>query len=57
MIVKLGLISPVLDTLFPIICDLSCDDEEDSESAAAAAADDDDDDDALNPSSSALQVT
>jgi len=56
MIVKLGLISPVLDTLFPIICDLSCDDEEDSESAAAAAAAADDDD-ALNPSSSALQVT
>ena len=43
--VKLGLIAVILDTLFPVICDLSCDNEEDAEA-----------DDALNPSSTALQV-
>lgn len=46
--VKLNLIAAILDVLFPIICDLSCDDDEDSEA---------DDDDADNPSSCALQVT
>jgi len=50
-VVKLNLISPVLDVLFPIICDISSsDDEEDTAEAA-------DDDDAQSPSSCALQVT
>jgi len=47
-IVKLKLIAPVLDILFPIICDFSSDDEEDTEAA---------DVDAQSPSSCALQVT
>jgi len=46
-VVKLNLIVPVLDVLFPIICDLSADDEEDTEAA---------DVDAQSPSSCALQV-
>jgi len=46
-IVKLNLIAPVLDVLFPIICDLSCEDEEDTEAV---------DVDAQTPSSCAVQV-
>jgi len=46
-VVKLNLIAPILDILFPVICDLSCDDDEDAEV---------DDADAQNPSSCALQV-
>jgi len=45
-VVKLKLIVPILDILYPIICDLSSDDE-DTEL---------DDADVQNPSSSALQV-
>jgi len=45
-VVKLKLIAPILDILFPVICDLSSDDE------AAEL----DDADIQNPSSSALQV-
>ena len=47
-IVKLKLIAPILDILFPIVCDLSSDEEEDADVADA---------DAQNPSSCALQVT
>ena len=46
-VVKLNLITPVLDVLFPIICDFSFDDEEDTEAAGG---------DAQSPSSCALQV-
>ena len=47
---RLNLMAPVLDVVFPIICDFSSDNEEDSEAAA------DDDDDTQSPSSTALQV-
>jgi len=45
--VKLNLIAPILDVLFPVICDLSADEEEDTDAV---------DVDAQKPSSLALQV-